>query len=576
MLVLFSLFFLLSDASTAFAVNRFLRSSSLRTTLLRLNTRLSSTMPSPLSIHLLHNSLRLHDNPPLHAISELPKPSTFIPLYIVTSKSPFSQSSEVNKVNKSRANFCLESLEDFDASLKAIGQRLVCLQSKDYETDSPDPDVEYAETLKAFVGQFPSTTDITIYYERETSAPMLRRWRMVLDEVVILSNVSTKLFETNNLHPLDHYLAKSKGSPPNSYSSFCKIFNSLAPPSPCLPTVTTLPPPPTLTSTKNNYDIPKLSDLENIDQTTGGSGSFAGGETEALKRLELTVVKNFDWAATFEKPKTSPNSLNPSTTLLSPYVKHGCISPRLFYHKLSEAYEKSTKPNSSPPVSLHGQLLWREYNYLHGYATPNFDRMVGNPSARQIQWDDDPALLKAWKDGNTGYPFIDAIMTQLNETGWIHHLARHMVACFLTRGDLYLSWEEGAKVFEERLVDADWSINNFNWQWLSCTAHFYQYFRCYSPIAFGKKTDPNGDYIRKWIPALAKMPKKYIYEPWEAPLAVQQAASCIVGEHYPNRIVENHTTTSKNNMSRIAESYKLHKEAVTAAAANSKKRKSSS
>lgn len=178
-----------------------------------------------------------------------------------------------------------------------------------------------------------------------------------------------------------------------------------------------------------------------------------------------------------------------------------------------------------------------------------------------------------------------------------------------------------------RLVDADWryaiysphtnfclvlyltrrssppppSINNFNWQWLSCTAHFYQYFRCYSPIAFGKKTDPNGDYIRKvrkhflyillrppqrsntlltstpqWIPALAKMPKKYIYEPWEAPLAVQQAASCIVGEHYPNRIVENHTTTSKNNMSRIAESYKLHKEAVTAAAANSKKRKSSS
>ena len=91
---------------------------------------------------------------------------------------------------------------------------------------------------------------------------------------------------------------------------------------------------------KGSYDIPKLDDLENVDQTTGGKGSFKGGETEALKRLELTVVKNCDWAATFEKPKTSPNSLNPSTTLLSPYVKHGCISPRLFYHKLSEAYEK--------------------------------------------------------------------------------------------------------------------------------------------------------------------------------------------------------------------------------------------
>ena len=97
----------------------------------------------------------------------------------------------------------------------------------------------------------------------------------------------------------------------------------------------------------------------------------------------------------------------------------------------------------------HFALRLAQYNYLHGYATPNFDKMVGNPSARQIQWDDDPALLKAWKDAETGFPFIDAIMTQLKETGWIHHLARHMVACFLTRGDLYLSWEEGAKVFEE-------------------------------------------------------------------------------------------------------------------------------
>jgi cryptochrome len=134
--------------------------------------------------------------------------------------------------------------------------------------------------------------------------------------------------------------------------------------------------------------------------------------------------------------------------------------------------------------------MWREYNYLMAYCTPNFDKMVGNPVARQIPWDDDPVLLSAWKNSATGYPFVDAIMTQLRETGWIHHLARHMVACFLTRGDLWQSWEEGAAVFEEYLIDADWSINNYNWQWLSCTAHFYQYFRCYSPVAFGKKTDP--------------------------------------------------------------------------------------
>ena len=158
---------------------------------------------------------------------------------------------------------------------------------------------------------------------------------------------------------------------------------------------------------------------------------------------------------------------------------------------------------------------------------------------------------------------------QLKETGWIHHLARHMAACFLTRGDCWQSWEEGAAVFEERLVDADWSINNFNWQWLSCTAHFYQYFRCYSPIAFGKKTDPNGDYIRKWVPALKNMPKKYIYQPWEAPKAVQEAAGCVIGKDYPSPIIENHTSTSKANMGRMAEAYKAHKDREASAKSKS-------
>jgi cryptochrome len=90
-------------------------------------------------------------------------------------------------------------------------------------------------------------------------------------------------------------------------------------------------------------------------------------------------------------------------------------------------------------------------------------------------------------------------MTQLNEQGWIHHLARHAVACFLTRGDLYQHWEKGAEVFERLLIDADWSINTGNWLWLSASAYFYQYFRVYNPATFAKKTDPNGDYIRKYV-----------------------------------------------------------------------------
>ena len=154
-------------------------------------------------------------------------------------------------------------------------------------------------------------------------------------------------------------------------------------------------------------------------------------------------LKRRAWIAHFEKPKTSPNSLQPSTTGLSPYLKFGCLSPRLFHHELASVYAEY-KDHAKPPVSLHGQLLWREFFHLCGFAVENFDRMRGNRICRQIDWDDKPQLLEAWEQGRTGYPWIDACMTQLRTEGWLHHLARHAVACFLTRGDLYQSWEKGA------------------------------------------------------------------------------------------------------------------------------------
>jgi len=216
--------------------------------------------------------------------------------------------------------------------------------------------------------------------------------------------------------------------------------------------------------------------------------------------------------------------------------------------------------------------MWRDYNNLMGYTTPNFDKVLENPMARQIPWDDDPVMLDAWKNAQTGYPYIDAIMTQLKQTGWVHHLARHSAACFLTRGDLWQSWEKGAEHFEEELIDADWSVNNYNWQWLSCTAHFYQYFRCYSPVAFGKKTDKNGDYIRKWLPQFKDFPVKYIYEPWTAPKAIQQQYGVIIGKDYPEPIVD-HKDISKSNMGRMKAAYDAHKAAQAAAAPPKKKAK---
>jgi cryptochrome len=135
------------------------------------------------------------------------------------------------------------------------------------------------------------------------------------------------------------------------------------------------------------------------------------------------------------------------------------------------------KKHSQPPVSLMGQLYWREFYYAVAAVTPDYHKMKGNPVCLQIDWKCadgtvDPKHpeaeehLKAWTEARTGYPWIDAIMTQLREEGWIHHLARHSVACFLTRGDLYVSWERGAEVFEELLLDHDSALNIGNWLWL--------------------------------------------------------------------------------------------------------------
>lgn len=104
------------------------------------------------------------------------------------------------------------------------------------------------------------------------------------------------------------------------------------------------------------------------------------------------------------------------------------------------------KRNSTPPLSLFGQLLWREFFYTAATNNPRFDRMEGNPICIQIPWDRNPEALAKWAEAKTGFPWIDAIMTQLRQEGWIHHLARHAVACFLTRGDLWVSWESGVRV----------------------------------------------------------------------------------------------------------------------------------
>ena len=288
-----------------------------------------------------------------------------------------------------------------------------------------------------------------------------------------------------------------------------------------------------LAGPKGDFAPPTLDEL-GMKATT----PHRGGETAARKVLE---EMDEQYLATFEKPKTAPTAFEPqSTTLLSPHFHFGSLSCRELYWRAQDIVAK--RKGSKPPASMTGQLFFRDmYFGAQAKLGHAFSRTLGNSQVRFVPWylrsheggylrnnEEAEEWFRRWKFGRTGFPWIDAAMRQLRQEGWIHHLARHAVACFLTRGGCYIDWERGLEVFEEWLLDHEPACNAGNWQWLSCTAFYAQYYRCYSPIAFPQKTDKEGAFVRRYVPELKDLPAKYIYEPWKAPLLDQKKAGVTI------------------------------------------------
>mmetsp|Transcript_22746 Transcript_22746/g.26727 ORF Transcript_22746/g.26727 Transcript_22746/m.26727 type:complete len:516 (+) Transcript_22746:215-1762(+) len=487
-------------------------------------------------IHWFRKGLRLHDNPAL--IHSLKHCKVVYPVFVLD---PYFI--EKGNVGANRWRFLSESLKDLDMSLKKLGSRLFVIRG--------NPHIVLKEKFKEWNIEMISLEKDTEPYARRRDEEMM----ILCNEMNVNYHEST----SHTLYDMDELYLRNSDKVCTTFASFTGILSKVGPPEQALELPTThFPELPKKDMLDKEFNPPELNELGiNVDDC--GPHLYPGGESLALERLSAHL-NDHQWICHFEKPQTQPNSLEPSTTVLSPYLKFGCLSARLFYHRLSDVYQShGGKHASIRQVTLEGQLIWREFYYFVGSNTQNFDQIVGNKLCRQIKWDINEEYLNAWSEGRTGYPFIDAVMAQLRQEGWIHHLARHAVACFLTRGDLYISWEEGMKVFDNLLLDADWSLNAGNWMWLSTSAFFHQYFRVYSPVTFGKKTDPNGDYIRKYIPQLKHFPKKYIYEPWTAPLSLQKSWNCIIGQDYPMPIV-NHAEISKINMQRLSEYFGAKKQ----------------
>ena len=224
-------------------------------------------------------------------------------------------------------------------------------------------------------------------------------------------------------------------------------------------------------------------------------------------------------------------SINGSSKL-SPYIRNGQIHVAAIYEKSS----KDIKKNTSIRKYIN-ELGWREFSHslinyfpqmLKGNLRKEFDR---------FPWEKSSKNLKAWKQGMTGYPIVDAGMRELYETGWMHNRIRMVVGSFLVK-HLRINWKEGEKYFRNCLLDFNEANNVAQWQWVAgCGADAAPYFRIFNPILQGEKFDKEGLYVKKWVPELNRVPSKFIHKPWEMELKYQEAIKTIIGKDYPKPIV---------------------------------------
>lgn len=216
---------------------------------------------------------------------------------------------------------------------------------------------------------------------------------------------------------------------------------------------------------------------------------------------------------------------------LSPHLHFGEISPLQIWHSVR------TQAGLNGAGFLR-QLLWREFSYYLLHHWPSFPEQEWNPKFRNFPWRKDKKLLRAWQQGKTGYPIVDAGMRQLWQTGWMHNRVRMIAGSFLVK-DLLLDWRQGQEWFWETLVDADLGNNAAGWQWIAgCGADAAPYFRVFNPVLQSRKFDAEGEYIRKYLPEIAALPVKYIHSPWEAPVGILKDAGIVLGKTYPYPVVD--------------------------------------
>ncbi|MCB0208740.1 MAG: deoxyribodipyrimidine photo-lyase [Anaerolineae bacterium] len=465
------------------------------------------------SLWWIRRDFRLADNQTL--ATALAESEHVYPIFILDPKLINS-----DYTGQKRLAFMFEGLRHLAADLQARGSYLTL-----YEGD-----------VAAQLEKLLSETRAEAIYAQEDFSPYARH-----RDKQVAESLPLRLVPGLTLHHPTAVL-KSDGDPYTVFTPYSRTWKKQP-----LPETADLRSAPKSISTPKGLKGVDIPDKPALDEAV----PFPASEKEAQQRLYSFTgqISRQPWAfkaasvnkinTIYAYEETRDRTDLKGTSQLSPYLRFGMISARQAVVAALKASEKADDSDAANGAAIWlNELIWRDFYIAILYHFPYVRQSSFREKYNQVPWINNEDDFEAWCRGKTGYPVVDAGMRQLVESGWMHNRARMIVAAFLVK-HLLIDWRWGERFFMQHLVDGDPAANNGGWQWTAGTGtDAPPYFRVFNPILQGEKFDPDGAYIRCWVPELANVPDKYIHTPWKMPTEIQHEANCRIGQDYPKPLVE--------------------------------------
>ena len=436
-------------------------------------------------IVLFQRDLRLSDNPALSGAAETKAPLIF--LYVLDEKTPGK-----GKIGSAEKWWLHQSLKALQGDLSKKRCKLILRKG----------------ALRSVVLEIAKKTKAQAVYYNRLYEPWFKDFR----------GIESKAYNGTLLHDPSDLFTKS-GGPFKVFTPFWNAAQKDLDIGPILKV-------PKLSAAKLSLRSDTLSSWKLEPQkpnwAKGFSKYWTPGEKGALKQLQKFTKSKL---GQYHQKRDIPGV--EGTSKLSPHLHMGEISPLQVW--------KAAQKQGASAKKFRDELGWREFSTYLLYHFPDLAKSNFNPKFNKMPWVKNTRALNRWKEGLTGYPIVDAGMRELWATGWMHNRVRMIVASFLTK-DLLIHWKEGAKWFQDTLVDADLANNSASWQWVAGSgADAAPFFRIFNPTSQGMQYDPKGDYVRKWVPELSRLKGKEIHEPWKSELELD----------YPDPIVDHKEAREK-------------------------------